>query len=108
MIFTISLKYIDQHGMRMLLYTSIHVQRQIPEYSAINLDINAHVYCRDIPIGSSDCIIYFPGIGTHYFTVSSPLGRNSAFSHTMKNLTRMASTFLLMIYLVTYCWKCVL
>ena len=26
-------------------------------------------------VGSADCTIYTPGIGTHSFTVSSPLGR---------------------------------
>ena len=34
-----------------------------------------YVYSPDIPVGSADCIGYTPGIGTHSFTVSSPLGR---------------------------------
>ena len=40
-----------------------------------NANANVHVYSPDIPIGSADCTIYTPGIGTHSFTVSSPLGR---------------------------------
>ena len=39
------------------------------------LNVNVHVYSLDIPVGSADCTIYTPGIGTHSFTVSSPLGR---------------------------------
>ena len=41
----------------------------------INVNVNVHVYSPDIPVGSADCTIYTPGIGTHSFTVSSPLGR---------------------------------
>ena len=41
----------------------------------IKLNVNVHVYSPDIPVGSADCAIYTPGIGTHSFTVSSPLGR---------------------------------
>ena len=39
------------------------------------INVNVHVYSPDIPVGSADCTIYTPGIGTHSFTVSSPLGR---------------------------------
>ena len=39
------------------------------------INVNVHVYSPDIPIGSADCTIYTPGIGTHSITVSSPLGR---------------------------------
>ena len=38
-------------------------------------NVNAHVYSPDILVESADCTIYTPGIGTHSFTVSSPLGR---------------------------------
>ena len=41
----------------------------------VNVNVNVHVYSPDIPVGSADCTIYTPGIGTHSFTVSSPLGR---------------------------------
>ena len=41
----------------------------------INVIVNVHVYSPDIPVGSADCTIYSPGIGTHSFTVSSSLGR---------------------------------
>ena len=41
----------------------------------INVNVNVHVYSPDIPVGSADCTIYTPGIGTHSFTVSSSLGR---------------------------------
>ena len=44
-------------------------------YMFINVNVNVHVYSPDIPVGSADCAIYTPGIGTHSFTVSSPLGR---------------------------------
>ena len=40
----------------------------------LNVNVNVHVYSPDIPVGSADCTIYTPGIGTHSFTVSSPLG----------------------------------
>ena len=42
---------------------------------AVNVNVNVHVYSPDIPVGSADCTIYTPGIGTHSFTVSSPLRR---------------------------------
>ena len=41
----------------------------------VNVNVNVHVYSPDIPVGSADCTIYTPGIGTHSFTVSFPLGR---------------------------------
>ena len=41
----------------------------------LNVNVNVHVYSPGIPVGSADCTIYTPGIGTHSFTVSSPLGR---------------------------------
>ena len=44
-------------------------------YKNINVNVHVHVYSPDIPTGSADCTIYTPGIGTHSFTVSSPLGR---------------------------------
>ena len=44
-------------------------------YKNINANVNIHVYSPDIPAGSADFTIYTPGIGTHSFTVSSPLGR---------------------------------
>ena len=52
-----------------------------PEQHKVNVNVNVHVYSPDIPVGSADCTIYTPGIGTHSFTVSSPLGENSAFAH---------------------------
>ena len=39
------------------------------------LNVNVHDYSNDIPVSSADCTIYTPGIGTHSFTLSSPLGR---------------------------------
>ena len=41
----------------------------------VYVNVNVHVYSPDIPVGSANCTIYAPGIGTHSFTVSSPLGR---------------------------------
>ena len=41
----------------------------------VNVNVNLHAYSQDTPLGSADCTIYTPGIGTHSFTVSSPLGR---------------------------------
>ena len=43
--------------------------------SYVNVNVNVHVYSPDIPVGSADCTIYTPGIGTHSFTISSPPGR---------------------------------
>ena len=48
------------------------VDRETPEYTAIN--VNVHVYSPNILVGSADCTIYTPGIGTHSFAGSSPLG----------------------------------
>ena len=39
------------------------------------INVNVHVYSPDIPVGSTDYTICNPGIGTHSFTVSFPLGR---------------------------------
>ena len=50
---------------------SCHTSRHITN----KINVNVHVYSPDIPVGSADCTIYTPGIGTHSFTVSSPLGR---------------------------------
>ena len=38
----------------------------------VNVNVNVHVYSPDIPIGSADCTIYTPGIGTHseYLTIN--------------------------------------
>ena len=41
----------------------------------VNVNVNVYVYSLDIPSSSADCTIYTPGIGTHSYTVSSPLGR---------------------------------
>ena len=42
---------------------------------SMNKNVNVHVYSPDIPVASADCTTYTPGIETHSFTVSSPLGR---------------------------------
>ena len=47
----------------------------VMHHTGQNVNVNVHVYSPDIPVGSADCTIYTPGIGTHSFTVSSPLGR---------------------------------
>ena len=44
-------------------------------WGEVNVNVNVHVYSSDMTVGSADCTIYTPGIGTHSFTVSSPLGR---------------------------------
>ena len=40
-----------------------------------NVNVNVQVYSPDIPVGSADYTIFTPGIGTHSFTVSSPMVR---------------------------------
>ena len=50
-------------------------------WERVNVNVYVHVYSPDIPVRSADCRIYTPGIGTHSFTASSPLGRKSAFAH---------------------------
>ena len=47
----------------------------------VNVNVNVHVYSPDIPVGSVDCTIYTPGIGTLSFSLISS-GENSAFLHT--------------------------
>ena len=49
-------------------------------YLMLNVNVNVHVYSPDIPVGSADCTIYTPGIGTHSFSLISS-GENSAFAH---------------------------
>ena len=44
------------------------------------INVNIHVCSPDILIGSADCTIYTPGIGTHTFSLISS-GENSAFVH---------------------------
>ena len=39
------------------------------------------VYSPDIPVGSEDCTIYIPGIGTHSFYSLISSGENSAVAH---------------------------
>ena len=63
-------------------FASVFTDRKIPSvyicvhiYHIHIINVNVHVYSPDIPVGSADCTIYTPGIGTHSFTVSSPLGR---------------------------------
>ena len=36
----------------------------------VNVNVNVHAYIPDIPVGSADCTIYTPGIGTHYCYLS--------------------------------------
>ena len=65
--------------------------------SNINVNVNVHVYSLDIPVGSADCTIYTPGIGTHSFTVSSPLGRIQhlrTFAAAIANHYNLAFSFL--------------
>ena len=50
-------------------------QCNVKQFAHKNVNVNVHVYSPDIPAGSADCTIYTAGIGTHSFTVSSPLGR---------------------------------
>ena len=66
-----------QHQSRLVLGWVTGAQaRLLPcEEVNVNVNVNVHVYSPDIPVGSADCTIYTPGIGTHSFTVSSPLGR---------------------------------
>ena len=47
----------------------------------VNVNVNVHVYSPDIPVGSADCTIYTPGIGTHSFYSLISSGENSAFAH---------------------------
>ena len=47
----------------------------IVQFVICKCKVNVHVYSPDIPVASANCTIYTPGIGTHSFTVSSPLGR---------------------------------
>ena len=47
----------------------------------VNVNVNVHVYSPDIPVGSADCTIYTPGIGTHSFYSLLISGKNSAFAH---------------------------
>ena len=62
---------------RSFLFVSYYVSLYacIYAYCCLNVNVNVHVYSPDIPVGSADCTIYIPGIGTHSFAVSSPLGR---------------------------------
>ena len=46
----------------------------------MNVNVHVHVYSPDIPVGSADCTIYTPGIGTHSYSLISS-GENSAFVH---------------------------
>ena len=46
----------------------------------VNVNVNVHVYSPDIPVGSADCTIYTPGIGTHSYSLISS-GENSTFVH---------------------------
>ena len=62
------------HSLRcQLQYVVCHI-RHVP-INVNNINANVHVYSLDIPMSSADCTIYIyaPGIGTHSFTVSSPL-----------------------------------
>ena len=51
-----------------------------PGQCHVNIYVNVHVYNPDIPVGSADCTIYSPGIGTHTFSLISS-EENSAFAH---------------------------
>ena len=62
-------EYVTTEQRRVLLISVIYMSNLV-----INVNVNVHVYSPDIPVGSADCTIYTPGIGTHSFTVSSPLG----------------------------------
>ena len=46
----------------------------------VNVNVNVSVYSLKSPLSSADFTIYAPGIGTLSYTVSSPLGENSAFA----------------------------
>ena len=48
---------------------------QVEAWIINKCNCKVHVYSPDIPVGSADCTMYTPGIGTHSFIVSSPLGR---------------------------------
>ena len=39
------------------------------------VNANIYIYIPDIPVSSADCTYSHPIIGTHSFTISSPLGR---------------------------------
>ena len=45
----------------------------------VDVNVNVHVYSPDIPVGSADCTIYTPGIGTLFYCLTSS-GENSAFA----------------------------
>ena len=47
----------------------------ILRYVARRVNVNVRVYSPDIPVSSTDCVIYTPGSGMHSFTVLSRLGR---------------------------------
>ena len=53
-------------------------------------NVNVHVYSPDIPVGSADCTIYTPGVGTHSFIISSPLDRIQHFAAAMANHYHLA------------------
>ena len=61
---------------RYLMTTPNKLRKQYFLFSMqLNVNVNVHVYSPDIPVGPADCTIYTPAIGTHSFTVISPLGR---------------------------------
>ena len=69
----------------------------------ININVNVHVYSTDIPVGSADCTIYTPGIGTYSFTVSSPLGRIQHL-HTLLQLSQSLQFNFLVPPGTHHCW----
>ena len=70
----------------------------------VNVNVNVHVYSPDIPVGSADCTIYTPGIGTHSFTVSSPLGRIQHLSTLQQYIANSLQFSFLVPPGTHYCW----
>ena len=66
--------------------------------------VSALIYSTDIPVGSADCIVYTPGIGTRSFTVSSPLGR---IQHLHNSAAAVAQHYNLVFFVplgTCHCW----